>query len=330
MRRSASLLPALAAVLLLATACGTEHPGTAAGAGASATAPGIPVTDPPVDGVRITALNLPTASPSAEPSDGPSGIGSVHADRLPTPGVPDRPGEIPAGTENFVESGISAAYEVTNDGKETLTYTVLFSFTTSTGEVMGNQRETVRGVAPGRTVRGTVQLGRVPPGMPEVRKVKVSEVTTVPADEAPAETGTCPASGIRVTADDGDAAMGLRVVGLRLENCGTRDYTLDGYPRLTLLDEDLEPVDGIDVVHGGAGVALVTGFDDPPRPVTLEPGEYATSGLMWRNTTGAGTAVNVPHVRVHAKPGAAPVIVTPRLDLGTTGKLGVSAWKRGE
>jgi hypothetical protein len=51
---------------------------------------------------------------------------------------------------------------------------------------------------------------------------------------------------------------------------------------------------------------------------------------VWRNTTEFGTPVNVPYVRVRAKAGADPVIVTPNLDLGTTGKLGVTSWQKDE
>ncbi|MBW8798874.1 MAG: DUF4232 domain-containing protein [Streptomyces sp.] len=307
MRRPRPRLLAPAAVLLLATACGTEHTATGGGAGAAVPAPRATVTDPPVDGVRITSVTIPAASPT--PSAAP---GTVHADRLPG------------------DSGISAAYQVSNDGDQAMTYTVLFDFTTDTGAVMAHKEVTVPGVGPGRSTRGTVEPGVLAPGASPVTRVKVAEVTKVPADEAPAETGACPASGVRLWADDGDAAMGLRVVGLHLENCGKRDYELDGYPRLSLLDENRRPVDGIRVLHGGAAIATGTGFDDPPGPLALKPGEAALSGLIWRNTTLAGTAVNVPYVRVLAKPGAAPVTVTPGLDLGTTGKLGVGAWKRAD
>ncbi|MEV7321506.1 DUF4232 domain-containing protein [Streptomyces sp. NPDC093970] len=303
MRRPHSRLLAPAAALLLATACGAEHADT----GASVPVPRATVTDPPVDGVRITSVTVPTASPT--PSATPDG---VHADRLPG------------------DSGISAAYQVSNDGDRALTYTVLFDFTTDTGAVMANRKVTVRGVGPGRSTSGTVALGALAPGASPVTRVKVAEVTRVPADEAPSEAGACPSSGVRLWADDGDAAMGLRVVGLHLENCGKRDYALDGYPRLSLLDDDLGPVDGIRVLHGGAAVATGTGLDVPPAPLVLKPGETALSGLVWRNTTLAGTAVNVPYVRVLAKPGAAPVTVTPNLDLGTTRKLGVGAWRRAD
>ncbi|MEU4872209.1 DUF4232 domain-containing protein [Streptomyces sp. NPDC021608] len=311
MRRTAPLLPAVAAVLLL-TACGAQRAGPHdGGAGAGGEAPRTAVPEPAVDGVRITSVTLPSASPSAT---GAGTTGGVRAEPLPT--------GLPAG------SGVSADYEVVNSAAEALTYTVLFDFTSGAGGAVSNQKVTVGPVGPGRTVRATVRMESLPPGAPSVKGVKVGEVTSVPAAEAPSAAGVCPPSGIRVTADDGDAAMGLRVVGLILENCGDRDYTVKGYPRLTLLDEDHRPVDGVRILHGGGDIALVPGFDDPPRAVTLAPGERASSGLMWRNTTGSGTAVGVPYVRVRATPDAAPVMITPHLDLGTTGKLGVGAWRR--
>ncbi|OIK23489.1 DUF4232 domain-containing protein [Streptomyces malaysiense] len=306
MRNATSLLPAVAALLLL-TACGSEHAGAPGAAGPTpGSGSAVPVSDPPVDGVRITSVTIPTATPSATPTGH-----LVHADPLPAAG-----------------SGVSATYEVTNSGSRALTYTVLFDFTTGSGAVMDNRFETVRSVAPGATKRGTVRMGAPAPGSSPVSRVKVTRVTKVPAGEAPPEPGVCPPSGIRVTNDEGDAAMGLRVVGLRLENCGKDDYALDGYPRLELLDDDLAPVHGVRVLHGSGGISTGTRFDDPARPLVLKPGESAVSGLMWRNTTGFGTAVDVPYVRVRAKEGAAPVTVTPHLDLGTTGKLAVRAWAR--
>ncbi|MEW2619497.1 DUF4232 domain-containing protein [Streptomyces sp. NPDC048106] len=305
MRNATSLLPALAALLLL-TACGSEHAGAPGAAASAAPASAVPVDDPPVDGVRITSVTIPSATPSPTPSDY-----VVHADPLPA-----------------ADSGISATYEVTNHGTEALTYTILFDFTTDTGAVMGNHYETVRSVGPGATKHGTVRLGAPGPGSNQVGRVKVAQVTKVPAAEAPPAPGECPASGLRLTIDDGDAAMGLRVVGLHLENCGKRDYALDGYPLLELLDEDLAPVHGVRILQGSGGISTGTGFDQPARPLVLKPGESADSGLMWRNLTEFGTPVNVPYVRVRAKQGAAPVTVTPHLDLGTTGKLAVRAWTR--
>ncbi|WP_405769209.1 DUF4232 domain-containing protein [Streptomyces sp. NBC_01538] len=312
MRRPAPLrLSVLAVTALLLAACGTEtgRAGTGdTGAGAADPPSATQVDDPGKDGVRITALTLPSASPSPSPTRDYS----VSADSL----------------DLVADSGVSASYEVTNKGTETLTYSVVVTFLGVDGGAVTNQTATVPGVGPGKTVRGTVRAGELPPGAPRVTRAKVLEVTKVPASEAPTEAGTCPASGIRVSADKGDAAMGLRVVGLHLDNCGTRDYTVEGYPLLELLDDTRKPVTGVRILHGSAEITTGAGPDNPPRPVTLRPGESATAGLVWRNTTEFGTAVNVPYVRVRAKAGAAPVTVTPNLDLGTTGKLGVRPWER--
>nr|WP_241835229.1 DUF4232 domain-containing protein [Pseudofrankia asymbiotica] len=267
----------------------------------------ISATEPPVDGVRITQLTVPSGTPN--PGSGPGGS-------------PGRVDPFPAH-----DSGISASYEVTNDNAEALTYTILFDFTTDAGEVMANTYETVRAVGPGAIVRGTVRLGVLAPGASPVTRVKVAEVTSVPAAEAPPAPGECPSSGIRLTAGDVDAAMGLRAVSLDLENCGTRDYPLEGYPLLELLDDDRSRVDGVQIVHGSGGIATVPGFDEPAGPLVLKPGESARSALMWRNTTELGPApVNIPYVRVRAQQGADPVIVTLHLDLGTTGRLAAQPW----
>ncbi|MFF3014768.1 DUF4232 domain-containing protein [Streptomyces sp. NPDC057939] len=301
--RPAPFLSALAATAVLLTACGTEQVG-AGSANASDPTSRTQVDDPGRDGVRITSLTLPKPTPSASRSV------SVSADRLPA------------------DSGAGAAYEVTNKGSETLTYTVVFTFLSSDGQALMNQTATVRDVGPGKTVRGTVRAGELPPSAPRVTRAKVLEVTKVPASEAPVEPGSCPASGIRVSVDKGDAAMGLRVVGLHLDNCGTRDYAVEGYPLLELLDDDLKPVDGIKILKGSAEITTGDGPDRQPRPVTLKPGESAISSLVWRNTTESGAPANIPYVRVRAKAGADPVTVTPNLDLGTTGKLGVKPWEK--
>ncbi|MFD5573559.1 DUF4232 domain-containing protein [Streptomyces cadmiisoli] len=220
-------------------------------------------------------------------------------------------------------------YEVTNGEPEPFTYTVTFDLRTGSGAVLSNLTETVPGVAAGRTVRRTLALGSQPSAQSS-DDVRISLVRSVPADEAPAEPGRCPSSGVRLYADRGDAAMGLRVVGLHLENCGTEPYRLHGYPRLRLLDEDHEPVDGVRILRGGDAIALGTGDGGPPEPLVLRPGERAASGLVWRNTVEAGEPVDAPYVRIRAKPGADAVTVTPELDLGTTGRLGVHAWRKAD
>ncbi|WP_073949058.1 DUF4232 domain-containing protein [Streptomyces kebangsaanensis] len=295
MRRATSLVLPLAAVLLLG-GCGVEKAGARGGGSAS---------------------GCPTGAPS-----GPSG---------------DAPGTERDGVRITGSGGASCddiRWEVTNTGSRALTYTVTFSIVSGSGAVLNSVERTVPSVEPGRTVRRTLTrtamgTAMVPygDGTPSAR---ILQVRSVPADEVPSTGGPCPESGVRVYADRGDAAMGLRVVGLHLENCGTGSYRLEGHPRLQLLDEDHEPVEGVRILHGGDAIASGTGADAPPRPLTLRPGERARTTLVWRNTVEMGDPVNAPYVRVRAKPGAAPVTVTPELDLGTTGRLGVGAWQKDE
>lgn len=218
-------------------------------------------------------------------------------------------------------------FEIANRGSEAMTYTVTFEVRDPSGEVLSHPEKTVESVPAGRTVPAQADVAEpMAPG--GATQVQIGEVHSVPADEAPSTGGPCPPAGVRLYADRGDAAMGLRVVGLHLENCGTGVHRLNGYPRLQLLDEDHEVVSGVRIHRGGAAIASGTGADNPPRALALRPGEGAMTLLVWRNTVKAGEAVNVPYVRVWAKAGAAPVTVTPELDLGTTGELGVGAWQK--
>ncbi|MFF2073624.1 DUF4232 domain-containing protein [Kitasatospora sp. NPDC058162] len=250
-------------------------------------------------------------APSASGSGGPCGVVSA----APTGAVKD-------GARITAVGPVCAEYEVTNGGGEAADVTVVFNRTGAAGGALDNVTRTVAGLAPGATEKGRVELGGNASG------VKVVKVRSVPSAEASRVDGPCPASGLRVSADEGDAAMGLRVVGLHLGNCGTAPVTVNGYPELQLLDLEHKPVDGVRFLRGGAEIASGTGADDPPRRLVLKPGEGARSTLVWRNTTeaGAGDAVDAPYVRVRALPGAAPVMVVPELDLGTTGRLGVGAW----
>ncbi|WP_063831874.1 DUF4232 domain-containing protein [Streptomyces bikiniensis] len=304
MRRTllpAAFLPAIG--LLLLTACGTERQGTA--------------TD---------------ASPSAAQDCGDgTGTGTAGAGT----GSPDGEEVVIVGTGTKPFAGRTrpcATYSVTNRGTEPLTYTVTLQFLSAeTGTGLAMPQETVRDVAPGRTVRRTVVPDDIHPDAETGQvRAKVLTVRSVPVAEEPSRGGTCPPTGVRVYADDGDAAMGLRVVGLHLENCGTRPYRIEGHPRVEVLDEAHDRVDGVAVLKGGDAIASGTGADGAPERLVLAPGERAQAGLVWRNTVDGVTdgPVNAPYARVWAQPGAAPVMVTPEFDLGTTGKLGVGPWKK--
>ncbi|WP_331281171.1 DUF4232 domain-containing protein [Microbispora rosea] len=319
MRTSSLGLSAVLAGVLLLSACGSER--------VAAWSDGFQQTRGPDSADRRGDPSCGAPSTGMSPGSGTS--------------------ELPGGSEDLEKDGVritgpgrgvrdcdlypfSAEFQVTNHETEPFTYTITFTFVSRSGEVLAGTEQTVPAVEPGQTVESTVALSRLPPQGPPVAGARIAKVRSVPADEAPAAAGPCPPSGIRVTLGNADAAMGLRVVGLRLENCSAHAYRLDGYPQLQLLDEDRKPVTGVEVLHGDGGISTVTGFDDPPQPVTLKPGQSVSAGLMWRNTVTDGISVNVPYVRVNAKAGAPPVMVTPELDLGTTGKLGVSPWKKDE
>ncbi|WP_406061038.1 DUF4232 domain-containing protein [Micromonospora sp. NBC_00860] len=141
----------------------------------------------------------------------------------------------------------------------------------------------------------------------------------------------CPASGVRIRSTGGDAAMGLRALGLELVNCGERPYQLNGYPVLHVFDEEREPV-MLRVVNGGK--EITSGFDQPPREVTLAAGERATAVVLWRNlvTDSTVVATNGEFLTVAPAAGQPAEEVDPDgpIDLGNTGRIGVSAWKKAD
>ncbi|MFJ5773664.1 DUF4232 domain-containing protein [Streptomyces sp. NPDC093094] len=324
--RAAPAVPSLLAGALLLTGCGSDaaSPGDAAArvrdtGGAPHAQPLCPAdvpqygSLPPADGAAPAHSPSGTPSPLPLPPSGGQGEDGVRVTGL-----------YAWGPDSGCGTGVSAGIEVTNDGGEAAAYTVTLGFTAETGG--DNVDHVVAPVAPGATVTRAVALGSAS----HVSDVRIVKVRSVPAAETPSASGPCPPSGVHVYADQGDAAMGLRAVGLHLVNCGTRPYPIEGYPRLELLDEDHEPVDGVRILDGTGRIGTGLGGDDAPRPVVLRPGEAAVSSLAWRNTTEFGDPVNAPYVRLWAKPGAAPVTVVPELDLGTTGQLGVAPWRKDE
>jgi hypothetical protein len=139
----------------------------------------------------------------------------------------------------------------------------------------------------------------------------------------------CPESGRTVEVGPDDAAMGLRVIALTLTNCGDESFTLNGYPRVRVLDEGGAEVP-VTVLDGAGDIALVPEFDNPPAPITVRPGDTATSGILWRNlVTGAGPAVTGYALEVRPVDGDPPQRLAEddlHIDLGDTGRLGVRAW----
>ncbi|MGW4379499.1 DUF4232 domain-containing protein [Kitasatospora sp. NPDC004531] len=259
-----------------------------------------------------------SAAPSA--SAGPCGV------------APEKPaaGWVRDGVRILAANETCTEFEVTNTGSEAVDMSVLFSWTASDERLNTHPTGTVTAVAPGATAVGRIEVGQLAaPGARLVPKVKIVQVRSVPTAEAPSQGGPCPKSGVRLYADEGESAMGLRALGLHLVNCGTSPVTVDGYPQVQVLDEEHRQVDLVQLLKGGAEIAMSTTADVPPQRIVLAPGQGASSTVVWRNTNDASSApVNAPYLRVRATPDAAPVMVTPELDLGTTGRLGVGAWAR--
>ncbi|KOX24849.1 hypothetical protein ADK67_17745 [Saccharothrix sp. NRRL B-16348] len=165
----------------------------------------------------------------------------------------------------------------------------------------------------------------------------VSACTAAPPVPPPSPSpsaDSCP-TGVEYAVTGEEAASGLRVLTLELTNCGTEPLTLDGYPAVTVLDAERQPLP-VAVGHGSSGISAVEAFDAEPRPVTVAPGGSAVTGLLWRNTytdTSAPPVVG-EHLELAVAPGEPTQVFTPigergdpvTIDLGGTGKLGVRPW----
>ncbi|WP_314412309.1 DUF4232 domain-containing protein [Streptomyces sp. DSM 40484] len=166
------------------------------------------------------------------------------------------------------------------------------------------------------------------PSRPAPPPVSIEPLPSPAASEpSPAVPGQqaegCPESGLRFAADQGDAAMGLRAMGLDVTNCGDEPYELNGYPAVTVLDGSGEAFPGVRTVQGTDQVSMAP--EDPgPRPLTLAPGESAHAALYWRMNNTSGV-----YLRVAPKKGDDTVTVRPPypLDIGPENVLGTTAWQ---
>ncbi|MFJ4716635.1 DUF4232 domain-containing protein [Streptomyces sp. NPDC088785] len=184
--------------------------------------------------------------------------------------------------------------------------------------------------SPARPSGGATGTGRVHADPLDSGPPPYGKAGTAPPATAP-EAGSCTGSGVHAAIGSGEAAMGLRVVRLTLTNCGTGPVTLSGYPRLRLAEADGTPVEEVRVLHGTG--QITSGLADAgPRRLTLRRGESAVSVLAWRNTYTDTThpPVTVGRVTVDTGTGATRTVTPdPPLDLGSTGRLGTTAWREG-
>jgi len=171
--------------------------------------------------------------------------------------------------------------------------------------------------------------GQVPqpgPQPPDNDPAPVRTPTPVPsADPSP----DCPDSGALLNLGAVDAAMGLRAMPIRLANCAEEPVYVNGFPELTVLDEQLQPL-AVEVIEGAEVIARLDTAAGSPVPITLQPGERAGAVLVWRNTV---DDVRVPpthgtFLSVALAAGVPAQVLEPDggLDIGTTGRVAVSPW----
>lgn len=167
--------------------------------------------------------------------------------------------------------------------------------------------------------RPTPTPTRTAPPAPAAPAPSPSASASVPVQQAEG----CPASGLRFVTDEGDAAMGLRAMGLDVVNCGDRARELDGYPAITVLDGSGAPFPEVRTVEGTDKVFMAP--EDPgPQRLTLAPGESAHASLYWRMHAEDGV-----YLRVAPEQGEATATIRPSypLDIGPDNILGTTAWR---
>ncbi|MET9295346.1 DUF4232 domain-containing protein [Streptomyces sp. NPDC003077] len=153
-------------------------------------------------------------------------------------------------------------------------------------------------------------------------------IASTPPSSSAENTTACPEPGVRIAGGPVSAAMGLRAMSISMTNCGTRPYEVNGYPGLRVLDDKREPL----AVRTVDSSSIASDIKDPgARPLTLRPGERAIAMLVWRNTVDSITEpANGEFLEVTPAKGRPPQVVKELIDVGTTGKLGATAWKRPE
>jgi hypothetical protein len=193
---------------------------------------------------------------------------------------------------------------------------------------------------------GTRHEGDAAPGIglpgPTVTAETTRPETTRPAPARPVQSHPAPSrspsvfpgtptptcvDGLSVTVGGFDAAMGLRALGIRLTNCGSRAYRVRGEPAVRLLDAERKPFDI--TVNAAEAPQLPDQYQGSAPEVVLAPGESAAAIVLWRNTlTDYTTATMGTYLEIVPGPGRAPQLLTEEgpYDTGNTARLRVSHW----
>jgi hypothetical protein len=118
-----------------------------------------------------------------------------------------------------------------------------------------------------------------------------------------------------------DAALGHRAVVLTLRNCGSGTLTINGYPEIAVLDAARKTVK-LTVQHGSSYMAR----DPGTQRIRLAKGEEVLSVVAWSNTVTDGDTTNGTYLAVAPAKGEPTANWPVFTDLGTTGKVELTAW----
>ncbi|MGW2178717.1 DUF4232 domain-containing protein [Streptomyces sp. NPDC001732] len=147
-----------------------------------------------------------------------------------------------------------------------------------------------------------------------------------PSAPTPTETASradCPSSGVVVDMGEVEAALGHRAVGLTLTNCGSKPYTVNGYPSVRALDEAGDPLP----VKVNPGSSYM-GTDRGPQPVVLKPGRTVRSLLAWVSTPTGGDLVEGDALEIAPAPGLEPrTFPLKGSDVRLLDELNMTAWR---
>jgi hypothetical protein len=155
--------------------------------------------------------------------------------------------------------------------------------------------------------------------------VSMSPLAIAPSESGP---GPCPRSGMRLSAGEANAAMGLRVQTMTLTNCGRKARQVNGYPRVEVLDEDGERL-SVELDRGARRVTTAV-KDSGDKELTVRRGRSVRFDLVWRNTyddTSEPPRTGVTVIVTTGRSSEHRFSMNSPLDLGSTRLLGITAWE---
>lgn len=161
----------------------------------------------------------------------------------------------------------------------------------------------------------------VTPGSEHYGRPNTPTPPTVAPTPTPIPPKVCPPNGAAITVGPVEAALGHRAVVLTLTNCRAKALTVNGYPAVEVLDIKYNKVN-LTIAHDSSYMAR----DPGPKQLRLAKGESAVAVVAWSNTVTSGDPADGDFLSVARSKEDKQVVVPIWTDLGTTGKLELTAW----